>query len=556
MSYINIWDAIDNHINKSLNLLENSKDKNESNINESNINESNINKSKQNTDTKVKDSISKSIQEDIIVYITRDGTYIKTKNISPEIEKKISKYYTIKSKNIMGFWNKTNNFYHINDKLFIPRFGSFSLIKKFPNIKYINKIESKNYIPEIQWNGIFKGNQKIVFDYIIENNFSCLNKDIGNAGIILNLEAGQGKTFVAMGLISHLKCRTLIVVHNTTILFQWVELLEKYFPNQNIGVYYGKKKKYGDIIVGVINSLVMKEINFKDKPFDKPCDFYKNIDFCIFDESHEYCSQTRNKIFRICQSPYMLGLSATPNDREDNLDKIIKWNIGKVLCAKELSGYTEENIKFTGSVHMIKYYGPIEYTKPIINEKLEMTSVPLMIKQLAEDPYRLKIIIDCIFDNLINNLNIFVFADNRSYLELIHSELEKNKNNNHNLCLITNDNEFNAMTIMGGCLSEDMNKAEKNANIILTTYQFMGTGKSIPKMNCIILTTPRKRKSRQFINRIFRLDSDYSINRIICDIVDMKTTLKNQWYIRKKYYEEKEYPIIEKKISYKDVILT
>ena len=79
--------------------------------------------------------------------------------------------------------------------------------------------------------------------------------------------------------------------------------------------------------------------------------------------------------------------------------------------------------------------------------------------------------------------------------------------------------------------------------IILTTYQYMGTGKSIPKMDAIIYATPRKSKSRQFTNRIFRLGSNYDIERQIYDIVDWRTIVKNQWYKRKKYYNEKEYAI-------------
>ena len=99
------------------------------------------------------------------------------------------------------------------------------------------------------------------------------------------------------------------------------------------------------------------------------------------------------------------------------------------------------------------------------------------------------------------------------------------------------------MRLVGGSSSEDMIKAEKKASIILTTYQFMGTGKSIPKMNAIVYATPRKSKSRQFTNRIFRLGSNYEIERQIYDIVDWRTIVKNQWYRRKKYYDEKKYNI-------------
>ena len=531
-----IWDAINKCIDSSLNNVQNSEK------NEREVNEKKSKKSKFNYNVK------------FTIYLTRGQCYCILSDISGQVEKKLKNYFTIRSKNIMGYFDITKNYYYSpgKKKIFLPRFGIFLLNQKFPNLTILSDIRCNNIINSIQWNGLFKSNQKLIFDVILKKYYKKSIRNTGKSGLILNLEAGQGKTFVAMGLISHLKCRTLIIVHNSTILFQWVELLKKYFPNQTIGVYYGKKKIYGDIIVGIINSLSMDKIKFKDKDFATPSEFYKTVDFCIFDECHEYCSKSRSKIFRVCQSPHMLGLSATPEEREDNLHKIIKWNIGPILHAKDLNGYTEDDIKFTGEVQMVKYLGHPDFTRQIINEKLEMTSVPLMIGQITSDPYRIQIIVDNIHQIIKKNRNVFVFADRRSYLKKIQTILEQSKLSVH---WMTSQKELAAYTLLGGCNPEDVTRAEQSANIILTTYQFMGTGKSIPKMNAIILATPRKSKSRQYINRIFRLGSDISIKRYIIDIVDWKTTLKTQWYRRKKYYKEKGYPIKVIPISYEDIDL-
>lgn len=72
-------------------------------------------------------------------------------------------------------------------------------------------------------------------------------------------------------------------------------------------------------------------------------------------------------------------------------------------------------------------------------------------------------------------------------------------------------------------------------------------------MDAIILTTPRKTKSRQYINRIFRLGSNYDIMRKIIDVVDWSTSMKGQWYNRKKYYDEMSYPISVKRVSYEEL---
>ena len=46
-----------------------------------------------------------------------------------------------------------------------------------------------------------------------------------------------------MDLISKINQKTLIIVPNTYLLKQWVELLTQYFPENTIGEYYGKTKR-------------------------------------------------------------------------------------------------------------------------------------------------------------------------------------------------------------------------------------------------------------------------------------------------------------------------
>jgi hypothetical protein len=49
------------------------------------------------------------------------------------------------------------------------------------------------------------------------------------------------------------------------------------------------------------------------------------------------------------------------------------------------------------------------------------------------------------------------------------------------------------------------------------------------------------------------LGGDYASVRKIVDIVDWSTHMKSQWYLRKKYYDEKKYPITEKKVKWGEI---
>ena len=75
--------------------------------------------------------------------------------------------------------------------------------------------------------------------------------------------------------------------------------------------------------------------------------------------------------------------------------------------------------------------------------------------------------------------------------------------------------------------------------MIFTTYGYMGTGKSIPKMDTILLLTPRRSGIEQIIGSIFRPGKNKN-ERLVVDIIDWKINLKNQWYERKHIYEKQK----------------
>jgi hypothetical protein len=75
-------------------------------------------------------------------------------------------------------------------------------------------------------------------------------------------------------------------------------------------------------------------------------------------------------------------------------------------------------------------------------------------------------------------------------------------------------------------------------------------------MTALILTTPRRSKSVQIIGRIFRLnDINNDEERIIIDLIDNKSVLKNQLYERMKAYKERDCIIQKKEINYNEINL-
>jgi hypothetical protein len=140
-------------------------------------------------------------------------------------------------------------------------------------------------------------------------------------------------------------------------------------------------------------------------------------------------------------------------------------------------------------------------------------------------------------DELENKNNV------NAYGEVIDKDFEK---------YLINSNFLNnkASILIGGVTAESERISEQNSNVIIATYHYLSTGRSIKKMDTIILAMPRKSKMLQTFGRIFRLNGDEKIHRKIYDIVDNMHKVKAQYYHRKKIAMEEYKSNVETKVVY------
>lgn len=433
---------------------------------------------------------------------------------------------TISSFKIIGLKEDT-------PKILIPRFGGFMLQKTgmLNNIK--NKLQLGESVEFKEPQMTLTSNQTVILNHLENNVYTPDNITNGKSSTILQMDPGYGKTYLSLGIINLIKKKTFIIVPNTYLLRQWVEVLTTAFPNNTIGCYYGAKKTDGDIIVSIINSA----LKYTD---------YVKCGLIIYDEVHMYCSKKFASIFSTAQSACCLGITATPNDRIDKFDPVAQWALGKVIYAEKIPNWNAANVNFTSEVTRVLYDGHKDYTK-ILESAAGIVSVPLMVNQLQEDPYRNKLIIAYAIKLYNMGRNVFVFSDRREHLHGLAKILQEHK-------IKFEAPELRGITeLMGGSTDQDIENAKNTGRIIMTTYQYSGTGVSINKMNSIILATPRKSNMKQILGRIYRLTSDATIVRQIIDLVDNKICLKSQFYTRKKTYMNKiQAPINDHKIKWKD----
>lgn len=445
-----------------------------------------------------------------------------------------------------------------------PRFVMKDLVSTSPSAKApIKEVDIQLPTHEtndrIAYIGKSNPNQQLVVKHIVDK----FNKSDSFAGETLKQSAGTGKSFSAMDIIGKMKLKTLIVVPNTYLLDQWLGLLEQYFPTASVGTLYGKQKRDGDIIVGIINTVAdLKSYEVAEKKpwpnIGKTLKYMKvlhtvsvdsifnEVGLTIFDESHMYVSKEFRKVFQRIRSRYTIGLSATPDIREDKLDAIHQAWLGPILDAETLEGYSVSQDAFISDVKMIEYHALDANCQFKIRDDgmIEYTSI---VEAIITDPYRNKIIIDEIIELMDKGLFTFVFSDRRSHLEHLYALLEAR-------CIETNkavDLELpeaeKKVILYGGSTEATIDKAKTISTVIFTTYAYSSTGVSITKMNGLVLTTPRRSNMKQIINRVFRLGSDQSVKRIIVDICDAKLPIKGQQRERVKAYQERGSHIIKSK---------
>jgi superfamily II DNA or RNA helicase len=384
-------------------------------------------------------------------------------------------------------------------------------------------------------------NQILVCDYLMTYIYGPVlsKKQTKTAGCILVAPTGEGKTHIMMGLFNKIGGKMLIVVPNEVILEQTVNVAETaygtdeeikqmnidseiIFRKPKVTTYYGKNKDLsGDIIVAIVNSMIVQDANFFDQ-----------FTFVSFDEAPNYCSDSFSKIFWIGQCKCTMAVTATPFDRVDGFDKMLNYHIGPYVFVQEIPGFIASNDNFKFEFNIIPYVGPSEYTK---NELMSNGGIfcSKIITNLCKDPYRLSLIINRIQTYYKQNRHVYVFCDRRIYCHII-AKILSILETNINMCKdeqIESENNNYSYIVMGGVSKDKLKEAydaECDASVVITTYDYLKVGVSIPRMDTMILTSPRRSGLTQIIGRISRRGGDVSKVRIVDDIYDVKTIFRGQ----------------------------
>lgn len=339
----------------------------------------------------------------------------------------------------------------------------------------------------------FKGNLYVEQEIALQ---SLMNFEQG----ILSARTGFGKTILAADLISNKKCRTLILVHNSQLLEQWYDNLNRYLEFEEEKVYrytptgqrkeigyvgqYGSGKKWTTQMVDI----AMIQSLFKLEDLGS---FLENYEMMIVDECHHVTARMFEKVVAQFQGKYMYGLTATPT-RKNGHEPILFQRIGPIRYET-----TQEEIEnFTRNLYLrFTNFGKLDPTIVQSQSFIELN------KKLAQDNSRNQQILSDIEHASTRNRKIVVICNRHEQILVLEELLSKSMINNY--FVITGKTKK----------KERKRKLEKIAKlpeeepfILLSTGKFIGEGFDLPQLDTLFIAAPLSWKNNlvQYAGRIHR----------------------------------------------------
>jgi len=389
---------------------------------------------------------------------------------------------------------------------------NYLCIPKFYGLKKFGKPDEDHEVEgeKVDYKFLYKPRKTEVLDQneVIKDTIKKID-EVG--GGLICAGCGAGKTFMGLYIAHHYKVKTLVIVHKTFLLNQWVEKINEYTDGDcKVGIIQQKKVEVEgkDIVIGMLQSIA------KEKYDD---DIFMDFGMVIFDEAHHAPSKYFSKALPIINCKKSLALSATPK-RSDRMEKVLYWYLGDI-CYK-----APPNKNAVVKVNLYNY--DLNHTKfAECYMRTGDVNRPRTINRIVRLKKRNKFILELLFEVMKEEgRQCLVLSDRIEHLEKLKEKIDE-------------DGNYTCDYYIGGKSQKKLDEAA-NAQILLGSYGMASEGLDIPSLNTLILTTPRS-KIEQSAGRIVRKIG--KVQPLIVDIIDQLPCFVTQGVQRKRLYRKLEY---------------
>ena len=447
--------------------------------------------------------------------LTRNGYKIKKSELSKEQSAKLVKDLTAKPRMVPGF-GPPGKQQQIEYPVFMESKTSY-YVPRFYGEKTYGKVTTDTMsdgLPiQIPFNGSLRPEQVPIQQIYLDQ----------QGGGIISLKCGGGKTVLALSIIAALQRKTIVLVHKDFLMTQWRDRIQEFLPNAKIGKIQqdtidveGK-----DIVLAMVQSVSVKEY---------PKEVFDQFGFAVFDECHHLGAEVFFKCMRKVASKYMLGLSATPK-RKDGLQWVFESFIGPIV-------YMTKDVVTEGvEVNVIDYYSDQEPYCNLCLNYMRKPVLPRVINNICDHWPRTQKILQVCQTYYEMGRKVIILSDRRNHLDVMLAWLLQAG--------------IPSGLYVGGMKPFDLHESQEK-DVILGTFSMAAEGMDIPKLNTIILASP-KSDVVQAVGRIMREKANVrKFHPLIIDINDTHSnfqTFKRQCQKRITFYKQQKYKIMLHKVD-------
>ena len=364
-----------------------------------------------------------------------------------------------------------------------------------------------------------------------------LEHDIG----VLCAATAFGKTAVGAYLIAQRKVNTLVLVHNSEIMKNWVEDFEKFLQiDEDLPEYItpkGRRKKRKSVIGtlsggrntlgGILDVAMITSLGQGDDV--NP--LIKNYGMVIMDECHHAGAAIAEDVLNDVSAKYVYGLTATPK-RDDGQEQ-------KILYAARSHPLPLHRQRPRGGAECAAFW-----STRVLRACSRQTQIKLSYNQarrvVVDSTIRNELILTDVVSCLQAGRTPLVLTKEKEHAAFLYAQLKPKA-----------DHTF---LLQGGSsarqkedLRAEMRAVPPNESVVLVAIgQYIGEGFNFPRLDTMMLTMPISWQGNveQYAGRLHR---DYEGKRdvIIYDYVDAHIrVLESMYYKRLRTYKRIGYEIL------------
>jgi hypothetical protein len=360
-------------------------------------------------------------------------------------------------------------------------------------------------------------------------------------GGIINVACGNGKTVMALSVLSRLRTRAIIVVHKTFLVDQWLERIAEFLPDARVGRLQGAvcETEGRDVVICMLQSLTGA------RPYD-----LSGFGAVVVDECHHTSAEVFSRALHRLNFRFSLGLSATVR-RKDGLSHVFQWFLGPVVFSNKRHRGLNPNAADVLAAEFVSADPAYREERYAFGSRVDIVG---MVSNICRFQPRVAFLADLVVDALAAHPDrkVLVLSERRSHLVDIQAavaarvaaappELQSRR--------LAHGRDARTGFYVGGIKQEELKRSE-DADVILGTFSMAAEGMDIPALNTLVLASP-KSDVEQAVGRIMRVqtaprpaEGDGVLRPLVIDVGDAFSVFRAQITRRLRFYASSGFALL------------